>query len=53
MNNTDKNKKKKVIGLNVAERMDEAMKKLIKEEGYENRSEVVRKAVEGLLKRES
>ena len=49
----DKDKNNKLITFKVVEGMDDDMQKLVNEEDYDNRSEVIRKAVEGLLDREA
>ena len=53
MHDTDKDKNNKLITCRVPNGMDNEMEKLIDEKEYDNRSEVIRKAVEGLLKRET
>ena len=52
MHETDRYKNDKLITFKVPNGMDNEMVKLVTEGDYDNRSEFIRKAVEGLLKRE-
>ncbi|MHA1912150.1 MAG: ribbon-helix-helix domain-containing protein [Candidatus Kariarchaeaceae archaeon] len=53
MHESDRYKNDKLITFKVAQGMDNEMVKLVTEGDYDNRSEFIRKAVEGLLKREA
>jgi Arc/MetJ-type ribon-helix-helix transcriptional regulator len=53
MHESDRYKNDKLITFKVPEGMDNEMMKLTNEKDYDNRSEFIRKAVEGLLKREA
>lgn len=52
MYDNDRDKNDKLITFKVPGGMEEEMIKLVKEGDYDNRSEFIRKAVEGLLHRE-
>ena len=52
MQYTDKDKKNKLITFKVPSGMNKEIVNLVEEKEYDNRSDVIRKAVEGLLKRE-
>ncbi|MHA1912151.1 MAG: ribbon-helix-helix domain-containing protein [Candidatus Kariarchaeaceae archaeon] len=53
MHDTDKDKNNKLITFRVAQGMEGDMDKRIDEGDYDNRSEIIRKAVKRLLKRET
>ena len=53
MHQADRDKNDKLITFKVPEGMDNEMEKLVMNKDYDNRSEFIRRAVEGLLKREA
>ena len=53
MHDADRYKNDKLITFKVPNGMDQEMVKLVDEKDYDNRSEFIRRAVEGLLKREA